>query len=191
MRSAARRDFGGGGSHFEALEEIPLGARTAYNARVDRLDAIRLLQALVAAGAKPRAPMASAWVDEIAVRDLSFHGTQLASALAYAEGQRWLVDSRAEDTGFTSLVRGRSSGRPTASPSGCAKTLCQHNRRPSKNLNSFSGRLGATSRRFLLKSSHMLPSDNIDRIRARPRSRHSTSGLTTRQHGFPQPLCAS
>jgi hypothetical protein len=36
--------------------------------------------------------MASAWIDEIAVRDVSLHGTQLASALAYAEGQRWLAD---------------------------------------------------------------------------------------------------
>jgi hypothetical protein len=61
---------------------------------VDRLDAIRLLKALVAAGAKPRAPMNNAWIDEIAVRDVSLYGTQLASALAYAEGQRWLADSR-------------------------------------------------------------------------------------------------
>jgi hypothetical protein len=61
---------------------------------MDRLDAIRLLKALVAAGAKPRAPMDSAWIDKIAVRDVSLHGTQLASALAYAEGQRWLADSR-------------------------------------------------------------------------------------------------
>jgi hypothetical protein len=68
--------------------------RTGYNACVDRFDAIRLLKALVAAGATPRAPMASAWIDEIAVRDVSLHGTQLASALAYAEGQRWLVDSQ-------------------------------------------------------------------------------------------------
>ena len=71
-----------------------LRKQSTYNARVDRLDAIRLLKALVAAGAKPRAPMASAWIDEIAVRDVSLHGTQLASALAYAEGQRWLADSR-------------------------------------------------------------------------------------------------
>jgi hypothetical protein len=61
---------------------------------VDRFDAMRLLKALVAAGAKPRAPMDSAWVDEVAVRDVSLHGTQLASALAYAEGQRWLIQSR-------------------------------------------------------------------------------------------------
>jgi hypothetical protein len=35
-----RRDeiLGGRGSHFEVLEETPLAARTAYNARVDRLD---------------------------------------------------------------------------------------------------------------------------------------------------------
>jgi hypothetical protein len=61
---------------------------------MDRLNAIRLLQALVAAGAKPRTPMDNAWVDEIAVRDVSLHGTELASALAYAEGERWLANSR-------------------------------------------------------------------------------------------------
>jgi hypothetical protein len=71
----------------------PSRRRTGYNARVDRFDAIRLLKALVAAGAKPRAPMASAWIDEIAERDVSLHGTQLAFAIAYAEGQRWLADS--------------------------------------------------------------------------------------------------
>ena len=65
-----------------------------FDEPMDRLDAIRLLKALVAAGAKPRAPMDSAWIDKIAVRDVSLHGTQLASALAYAEGQRWLADSR-------------------------------------------------------------------------------------------------
>ena len=89
---AARRDVGGWGSHFEALEEIPLAARTAYNARMDRLDAIRLLQALVAAGADSRTPMASAWVDKIAVRDMALHGTALASAIAYAEAEGWLAD---------------------------------------------------------------------------------------------------
>ena len=71
-----------------------LRKQSAYNAGVDRLDAIRLLKALVAAGAKPSAPMDRAWVDKIAVRDVSLHGTELASALAYAEGQRWLADSR-------------------------------------------------------------------------------------------------
>jgi hypothetical protein len=37
--------------------------------------------------------MNSAWVDEIAVRDMKLHGTGLASAIAYAEGQRWLTNS--------------------------------------------------------------------------------------------------
>jgi hypothetical protein len=72
----------------------PALRRIGYNARVDRFDAMRLLKALVAAGAKPRTPMDRAWVDKIAVRDVSLHGTELASALAYAEGQRWLADSR-------------------------------------------------------------------------------------------------
>jgi hypothetical protein len=71
-----------------------LTGENAYNARVDRLNAIRLLQALVAAGAKPRAPMDGAWIDEIAVKDVSLHGMELASALAYAEKERWLADSR-------------------------------------------------------------------------------------------------
>jgi hypothetical protein len=67
------------------------------------LDAIRLLKALVAAGAKPRAPMTSAWVDEIAVRDMELHGTALASAIAYAEGEGWLTDSPRK--GWVSLTR--------------------------------------------------------------------------------------
>ena len=46
---------------------------SAYNARVDRLDAIRLLQALVAAGANSHAPMDKAWIDKIAVRDMALH----------------------------------------------------------------------------------------------------------------------
>jgi len=58
-----------------ARTAAPLLRGTRYNARVDRLNAIRLLQALVTAGAKPRTPMDSAWVDKVAVRDLSFHGT--------------------------------------------------------------------------------------------------------------------
>ena len=90
MRRRARPNFD---PHpRRALEEIPAVARTAYNARVDRLDAIRLLQALVAAGADSRTPMASAWVDKVAVRDMWLHGMQLASAIAYAEAQGWLTD---------------------------------------------------------------------------------------------------
>jgi len=76
---------------------------SAYNARVDRLDAIRLLQALVAAGANSRAPMDSAWVHKIAMRDMSLQGTELASALGYAEGEGWLADSPRK--GWISLTR--------------------------------------------------------------------------------------
>jgi hypothetical protein len=61
---------------------------------VNHLNAIRLLQALVAAGATRRAPMDSDWVHEIALRNLSLQLTDLASAIACAEGERWLAGSR-------------------------------------------------------------------------------------------------
>ena len=61
---------------------------------VDHLNAIRLLKALVAAGASHRAPMASDWVHEIALRKLSLQVTDLASAIACAERERWLADSQ-------------------------------------------------------------------------------------------------
>ena len=93
LRSALESNFGGRVASSTtqpaarpARATGPSLRRIGYNARVDRLDAIRLLKALVAAGAKPRAPMDRAWVDKIAVRDVSLHGTELASALAYAEG---------------------------------------------------------------------------------------------------------
>jgi hypothetical protein len=38
--------------------------------------------------------MASDWVHEIAVRDMSLQGTDLESAIAYAEAERWFADSR-------------------------------------------------------------------------------------------------
>jgi hypothetical protein len=62
---------------------------------VNHLNAIRLLQALVAAGASRRAPMASDWVHEIALRNLSLQVTDLASAIACAERERWLAAGRA------------------------------------------------------------------------------------------------
>jgi len=37
--------------------------------------------------------MASDWVHNIAVREMSLQATELASAIAYAEGERWLADS--------------------------------------------------------------------------------------------------
>ena len=69
---------------------------------MDRLNAIRLLQALVAVGAKLGVPMANTWVHDIALRDMSLQGTNLASALAYAEGAGWLVDSARK--GWVSLT---------------------------------------------------------------------------------------
>ena len=97
MRNASADNFGPHPHSVEALEEIPAAARTAYNARVDRLDAIRLVKALVAAGASYRAPMDSAWVDKIALRDVSLHDAQLGSAIAYAEGEGWLAESRTRE----------------------------------------------------------------------------------------------
>ena len=48
--------------------------------------------------------MDSAWVDKIAVRDMWLHGMQLASAIAYAEAEGWLTDSRTRK-GWISLTR--------------------------------------------------------------------------------------
>ena len=67
--------------------------KSVYNPWVDRLNAIRLLQVLIAAGASSRAPMNGDWVHEIALRDLSLQVTKLASAIAYAEGEGWFADS--------------------------------------------------------------------------------------------------
>ena len=68
-------------------------AHPAYNPWVDRLNAIRLLQVLIAAGASSRAPMNGDWVHEIALRDLSLQIPELASAIAYADGEGWFADS--------------------------------------------------------------------------------------------------
>jgi hypothetical protein len=60
---------------------------------LNHLNAIRLLKALVAAGASRRAPMDSDWVHEIALRNLSSQVTDLASAIACARRERWLAGS--------------------------------------------------------------------------------------------------
>ena len=61
---------------------------------VNHLNAIRLLKALVAAGASRRTPMDSDWVHEIALRNSSLQVTDIASAIACAERERWLAGSR-------------------------------------------------------------------------------------------------
>src|SRR5262249_45985043 len=115
IRIVARDKFlaPGGWGLASAQMQLLAPAHPAYNARVDRLDAIRLLQALVAAGANTRAPTASAWVDKIAVRDMELHGTGLASAIAYAEGQRWLAHGRTREDWIylTRLGQARRQGK--------------------------------------------------------------------------------
>ena len=56
---------------------------------MDRLNAIRLLQALVAAGAKSDAPMANAWISKVGL-EIGLKGEEFHSALVYAGGQDWL-----------------------------------------------------------------------------------------------------
>jgi hypothetical protein len=69
---------------------------------VDRANAIRLLKALVAAGANSNALMVNTWVDDIALK-VALRGTNLASALAYAQGQGWIADG--PQTGWTTITR--------------------------------------------------------------------------------------
>jgi hypothetical protein len=77
---------------------------------VDRANAIRLLKALVAAGANSNTLMVKAWVHDIAVRDVSLRGTELSSALAYAEGQGWIADGPRQ--GWSIVTRaGESAAR--------------------------------------------------------------------------------
>ena len=59
---------------------------------MDRANAIRLLKALVAAGANSNTLMVNSWVDDIAAGEASLQGTELSSAVAYAEGQGWIAD---------------------------------------------------------------------------------------------------
>jgi hypothetical protein len=66
-----------------------------YNERVDRLNAIRLLQALVAAGASAHAPMTDAWIRKVAL-EIGLQTEKLYSALAYAGTQDWLANNQKE-----------------------------------------------------------------------------------------------
>jgi hypothetical protein len=68
---------------------------------VDRLNAIRLLQALVAAGANSDVPMANAWITKIAL-EIGLKGGEFHSAIAYAGGQDWL-DNNQKETSLTGV----------------------------------------------------------------------------------------
>jgi len=80
-----------------AIQPCPL----AY-ARADE-SFVRLLKALLAAGANSNTLMANAWVHDIALKDASVQGTKLSSALAYAKGQGWIADGPRE--GWTIITR--------------------------------------------------------------------------------------
>ena len=60
---------------------------------MDRANAIRLQKALIAAGANSNTLVVSAWVYGIA-QQVSLRGTDLASALAYAEEQGWIAEAQ-------------------------------------------------------------------------------------------------
>ncbi len=66
---------------------------------MDRSDAIRLLESLIAAGMNTRAPRANAWIENKALQ-IGLEGNQFVSALAYAGNEGWLADK-----GWTSLTR--------------------------------------------------------------------------------------
>ena len=63
---------------------------------MDRADAIRLLEALVAAGMDTRAPRANAWIQKKALQ-IGLEGNQFVSAFAYAGNEGWLADAPRTD----------------------------------------------------------------------------------------------
>ena len=63
---------------------------------MDRADAIRLLEALVAAGMDTRAPRANAWIQKKALQ-IGLEGNQFVSAFAYAGNEGWLADAPRRD----------------------------------------------------------------------------------------------
>jgi len=69
---------------------------------MDRTDAIRLPESLVAAGMNTRVPRANAWIEKKGLQ-IGLEGNQFVSALAYAGNEGWLAD--APRKGWTSLTR--------------------------------------------------------------------------------------
>jgi hypothetical protein len=96
-----------GGDKAKASVSDPPAALLSVNFRAvpffrGSREAIRLLKALVAAGADSNTLMAGAWVQGIALK-ISLRGTDLASALAYAEGQGWIADG--QQKGWIAITR--------------------------------------------------------------------------------------
>ena len=75
---------------------------------MDRLNAIRLLQALIAAGKDSSAPMAKAWINKKAW-EIGLECYELATVLGYAGNEGWIVDPR---EGWISLTsKGEAAAR--------------------------------------------------------------------------------
>ena len=62
---------------------------------MDRANAIRLLEALMAGGKYSGAPMAKAWIKK-KTWEIGLEGQELVSALAYAGNEGWLADGPRE-----------------------------------------------------------------------------------------------
>jgi hypothetical protein len=76
---------------------------------MDRLNAIRLLQALIAAGKDSSAPMAKGWINKKAW-EIGLERQELVSALGYAGNEGWIADGPRE--GWISLTsKGEAAAR--------------------------------------------------------------------------------
>jgi hypothetical protein len=62
---------------------------------MDRANAIRLLEALMAGGKYSGAPMVKAWINKKAW-EIGLEGQELISALAYAGNEGWIADGPRE-----------------------------------------------------------------------------------------------
>ena len=75
---------------------------------MDRLNAIRLLQALIAAGKDSSSLVAKAWINKKAW-EIGLESYELASVLGYAGNEGWIVDPR---EGWISLTsKGEAAAR--------------------------------------------------------------------------------
>ena len=75
---------------------------------MDRLNAIRLLQALIAARKDFRAPIAKTWINKKAC-EIGFERYELATVLGYAGNEGWIADPR---EGWISLTnKGEAAAR--------------------------------------------------------------------------------
>jgi hypothetical protein len=88
-------DCGGLLTAFGELLQIRSGRPGSCGSRMDRANAIRLMEALMAGGRYSSMPVAKAWVNRKAW-EIGLEGQELASALAYAGNEGWLADGARE-----------------------------------------------------------------------------------------------